>query len=94
MCSNTCSGCHSLSDCTFLYKYGYETITVTINQSRSEEIEDTLIDKIILNSCALDYVIVHQDSRLMSSFMNDLLKKYDMKIKTVALYNQSLCLIY
>ena len=27
MCSSTCSGCHSLSDCTFLYKYGYETVT-------------------------------------------------------------------
>ena len=26
MCSNMHSGCHSLSDCTFLYKYGYETI--------------------------------------------------------------------
>ena len=25
MCSNMRSGCHSLSDCTFLYKYGYET---------------------------------------------------------------------
>ena len=25
MCSGTCSGCHSLSNCTFLYKYGYET---------------------------------------------------------------------
>ena len=26
MCSDMRSGCHSLSDCTFLYKYGYETI--------------------------------------------------------------------
>ena len=36
MCSNMHSGCHSLSDCTFLYKYGYETIG--INVAKREQI--------------------------------------------------------
>ena len=33
MCSDMHGGCHSLSDCTFLYKYGYETPYILVNRS-------------------------------------------------------------
>ena len=62
-------------------------ITVPIHQSKPEEIGDALIENIITKCCVPDYVITDQDSTFMSSLMNNLIKKLDIKIKTVAPYN-------
>ena len=55
--------------------------------SRSEEIGDTLIENVVSKYCILDYIIMDQDSTFMSSLINYLFKKFDIKIKTVAPYN-------
>ena len=62
-------------------------ITVPIYQSKSEEIGDTLTEHIIAKCCIPDYIIMDQDSAFMSSLMNYLFKKPDIKIKTAAPYN-------
>ena len=62
-------------------------ITLPIHQSKSEEIGDALIENVITKCCVPDYIIMDQDSAFMSSPMNYLLKKLDIKIKTVAPYN-------
>ena len=62
-------------------------ITVTIYQMRSEEIGSVLIENVITRYCVSDYIIMDQDSTFMSSLMNCLLKKLDIKINTVAPYN-------
>ena len=56
-------------------------ITVLIYQSRSEEIGDALIENI------LDYIIMDQDSTFMSLLMNDLFKRLNIRIMTIASYN-------
>ena len=65
-------------------------IMVQIHQSRSEEIGGALIENVISKYCVHDYIIKDQDSAFMSSLMNYLFKKLDIKIKTVAPYNQQL----
>ena len=67
-------------------------IRVLIHQSRSEEIGDAQIENVITKYCALDYIIMDQDSTFMSSLMKYLFKKLDIKIKTVAPYNHQLSL--
>ena len=62
-------------------------IVIPIHQSRSEKIGDALIENIIIKYCLFDYIIMDQDSTFMSSIMNYLYKKLDIKIKTVATYN-------
>ena len=62
-------------------------ITIPIHQSISEEIGDALIENIITKYCVPDYIIKDQESTFMSSLMNYVFKKLDIKIKTVALYN-------
>ena len=62
-------------------------IMIPIHQSRSEEIGDALIENVITKYCVPEYIIIDQDSAFMSSFMNYLFKKLDIKIKTVAPYN-------
>ena len=62
-------------------------ITVPIHQSRLEEIGNALIQNVILKYCVLDYIIMDQDSAFMSSLMNYLFKKLDIKVKIVAPYN-------
>ena len=62
-------------------------ITEPIHQSRSEEIDDARIENVISKHCAPDYIIMDQDSAFMSSLMNHLFKKLDIKIKTLASYN-------
>ena len=62
-------------------------ITIPIHQFRSEEMGDALIDNVISKYCMPDYIIMDQHSALMSSLMNYLFKKFDIKIKTVAPYN-------
>ena len=65
-------------------------IMVLIHQSRSEEIGDALIENVITKYCVPDYILMDQDSAFMSSLMNYLFKKLDIKIKTVAPYNHQL----
>ena len=53
--------------------------TDPIHQSMSEEIVDALIDNVILKYYISDFIIIDQDSAFMSSLMNFLLKKCDIK---------------
>ena len=62
-------------------------ITVPIHQSRSEEIDDDLIENVNLRYCVPDYIIMDCYSAFMSWLMNYLFKKLNIKIKTVAPYN-------
>ena len=61
-----------------------------IHQSRSKEIGDALIENVTSKYCVPDYIIKDQGSTLMSSLMNYLFRKLDIKIKTVAPYNHQL----
>ena len=63
-------------------------ITAPIYQSRSEEIGEALIENVISKYCVADYIIMDLDSAFMSTLMNYLFKKFGIKIKTVAPYNQ------
>ena len=56
-------------------------ITVPIHQSKSEEIDDTLIENIVTNYCIPEYIIMDQNSAFMHSLMNYLFKKLDIQIK-------------
>ena len=62
-------------------------ITVPIFQARSEEIGEALIENVINEYCIPEYIIMDQDSALMSALMTYLLDKFNIKIKTVAPYN-------
>ena len=62
-------------------------ITVPICKSKSEEIDDALIENVITKYCVPEYIIMDKDSAFMSSLMNYLFQKLDIKIKTVAPYN-------
>ena len=62
-------------------------ITALIYQSRSEEIEEALIESVVSKYCVPDYIIVDLDSAFMSMLMNYLFKKHGIKIKMVAPYN-------
>ena len=62
-------------------------ITVPIHQARSEEIGEALIENVITIYCIPEYIIMDQDSAFMSSLMAYLLKKINIKIRTVAPYN-------
>ena len=62
-------------------------IMVSIYQSKAEEIGDTLIEHIITKHCIPDCIIMDQYSAFMSSLMNYLFNKLDIKIIIVAPYN-------
>ena len=62
-------------------------ITVPIYQSKEEEIGEVLIEHVVTKYCVPDCIIMDQDSVFMSSLMNYLFNKFDIKIKTVAPYN-------
>ena len=62
-------------------------VTVPIFQARSEEIGKALIENVIMKYCIPEYIIMDQDSALLSSLMTYLFHKFDIKIKTVAPYN-------
>ena len=65
-------------------------ITVPIYQSKAEEIGSALIENIITKYFILDCIIRNQESVSMSSLMNYLFSKLDIKLKTVASYNNQL----
>ena len=48
---------------------------------------NALIENIITKYCIPEHIIMDQDSTFMSSLMNYLFKKFDIKIKTVVPYN-------
>ena len=58
-------------------------ITVHIHQTKSEEIGDALIENVITKYCMPEYIIMDQNSAFMSSLMNYLFRKLDIKLKTV-----------
>ena len=62
-------------------------ITMPIHQAKSEEIGDAIIEHIMTKYCIPEYIIMDQVSAFMSSLMNYLFQKFDIKIKTVAPYN-------
>ena len=61
-----------------------------MHQSRSEEIADALMEGVISKCCVPNYIMIDKDSAFMSSLMNYCFKKLDIKIRTVAPYNQQL----
>ena len=65
-------------------------VTVPIFQAKSEEIGEALIETGIKKYCILEYIIMDQDSAFMSSLMTYLFHRFDIKIKTVALYISSI----
>ena len=62
-------------------------ITVPIYQSKAEEIGDALIEHVVMKYCVPDCIIMDQNSAFISSLMNYLFNKLDIKIKTVMPYN-------
>ena len=66
-------------------------ITVPLYHSKSEEVGDALIENVISKYCIPDYIIMDQDSALVSMVMNYLFKRLNIKNKTVALYNHQPC---
>ena len=62
-------------------------ITVPIHHSRSEEVEEALIENVVSKFCAPNCIIMDQESAFMSTLMNYLFRKLNIKIMTVALYN-------
>ena len=66
-------------------------ITVLIYQSKVEEVGEALIEHVITKYSIPNCIIMDQDSAFMSSLMNYLFSKFNIKIKTVAPYiHQSL----
>ena len=63
------------------------SIMVPIYQSKAEEIDEALIEHVITKYCVPDCIIMDQDSTIMSSLMNYLFNKFDIKIKMVPPYN-------
>ena len=61
-------------------------ITVPIFHAKSE-VGEALIENVIAKYCFLDCIIMDQDSTFMSSLMNYLFRKFEIKVKTIAPYN-------
>ena len=62
-------------------------ITVPIQQAKSEEIGEALIENVITKYCISAYIIMDQDSAFMSPLMTYFLNKFNIKIRKVAPYN-------
>ena len=62
-------------------------IMVPIYPSKTEEIGKALIEHVVRKHCVPDHIVMDQDSALMSSLMNYLYNKFDIKMKTVSPYN-------
>ena len=60
-------------------------IAVPMFQAKSEEVGEALIENGITKYCILDCIIMDQDSAFMSSLMNYLFRKFEIRVKTVAL---------
>ena len=62
-------------------------ITIPIHHSRSEEVGEALIEHVISKFSAPNCIIMDQDSTFVSTLMNYLFRKLNIKIKTIAPYN-------
>ena len=62
-------------------------ITVPMYQSKTEEVGEALIGYVITKYYIPDCIIMDQDSAFMSSLMNYLFSKFNIKIKMVTSYN-------
>ena len=62
-------------------------ITVPIHHARSEEVGKALIEHVISKFSAPNCIIMDQDSAFMSTLMNYLFRKLNIKILNVAPYN-------
>ena len=62
-------------------------ITSPIKHSRSEEVGEVLLNDVISKYCVPDYIIMDLNRAFMSSLMNYLFKRMEIKIKSVAPYN-------
>ena len=62
-------------------------ITVPLYQAKSEEVGEALIENVIMKYCIPDFIIMDQYSTFMSSLMNYLFTKFNIKIKMVTAYN-------
>ena len=60
---------------------------VPIYQSKVEGIEEALIEHIITKYCIPNCIVMDQDSAFMSSLINYLFNKFNIKIKMVAPFN-------
>ena len=78
--------CHKFILCIIDEMWNY-LITVPIYRLRSEEVVEALIEHVISKFCAPDCFIMDQDSAFMSTLMNYLFRKLNIKIMMVALYN-------
>ena len=54
-----------------------------IHKAKSEEIGDALIENIITKYCIPEHIIMAQDSAFMSSLMNYLFKRFDIKTQSL-----------
>ena len=62
-------------------------ITVPVYHSEAEVVGEALIEHVFTKYCIHDCIIMDQDSAFMSSLMNYLFNKFNIKIKMVAPYN-------
>ena len=62
-------------------------ITVPVYQSKAKETGDALIEHIMTKYCTPDCIMMDEESTFMSSLMNYLFNKLNIKIKTVTPYN-------
>ena len=62
-------------------------VTVPIFQAKSEVVGEALLEHGITKYCIAEYIIMDQDSSFMSSLMTYLFHRLDIKIKTIAPYN-------
>ena len=62
-------------------------ITIPIHQATSEEIGDALIENVITKYCIPEYITVDQDCAFVSSLVNYLFHKFDIKIKKEVPYD-------
>ena len=62
-------------------------ITVPIHHSKSEEVGEALIEHVISRFHIPNCIIIDQDSAFMSTLINYLFRKLNIKIMTIALYN-------
>ena len=62
-------------------------ITVPIYHSKSEEVGEALVENVVPKYCIPGYIIMDQNSTVISTLMNYLFRKFGIKVKTVAPYN-------
>ena len=62
-------------------------ITILLYQAKSKEVGEALIENVITKYCIPDCIIMDQGSAFMSSLMNYLFTKSNIKIKMAAPYN-------